>query len=305
MSVSVGAPLKPDSFQLTNWTSWTVTDSAFPNANFSAYNWKGRPLRNSDLPTLPIFWCKESAKLAIDASRHDGTPAALVPDVPFGMTGSIIRAPKAIIYPVYGFIRPQHNTAISMAIANVATLLNDKHIFAGPAADVGAERGSMVPCGLPWTTVRQIDEDLPHSSGGTIDVYAKEFTDDSCSGGEILYLNVADSNGANWPPYFYYNVTEWEDFDLLKAADRTWLEKNFPRHKKVRWLCVMGLFESVIAGGVSDKDKCQQRIEQLNSEWGSLGFKGVFVDGWLVTSPAAIAAAAAAIEAEIREFFGL
>jgi hypothetical protein len=229
----------------------------------------------------------------------------VLPSPYWGQPGSLIKVPRAVIYPVYNTANSfnQFNNVLAAAIGGMASELEAAGIFAGPAAAVGHMRGSAVPQGLPWTAVNEIEEDLDNS--GFITVFGRTFSPDDCMAGETLYIHLADSDSSAFPLYFFDDINHWQDFEIQKADDRAYIAANQPRHARVRWLCVSGVDNVISRGGVFDGDRQAQSIAELNSDWASLGFVGRTIAGQPRFSAPARALMVAEVEAQIRDFFDL
>jgi hypothetical protein len=308
-SIEAGRRLKPPARRLDDWSRWDVAPVfGFPAANFSDHAWAGRPPRAGERANMPLYWCKQSAELSAAADRQYPGTVAVDPSPGWGDQGTLLTVPKAIIYPIYAKAGTTNlfNSIIQQAIAPVAAALAGKRVYAGPTASVGHQRGSAVPCGLPWTAVNEIEEPLANSPGETITVFGRAFDAANCVAGEVLYVHAWESDGSGFPPYFFDDTgVAWEEFDLQRADDRAFLEACRPLHKRARWLAVYGVDDVIERGGVFDGEKTEDRLAELSSDWADFGFVGAAVPGQPRLSASCRAAMAARIESEIRDFFGV
>jgi len=244
--------------------------------------------------------------LGVSVATYLASYADVVPDRRWGTANTPITLPKAVIYPNYGYAN--YDSVTSDAATGITAQLKDARIFAGSAGSVAlgvnAGRHSLIHQGLPWHTVDEVLEPLTNL-GGTVSVFSKTFTPTNARGGDVFYVSLADSDGSGRPPYFSDDSIAWEDFDLLKAADLAFLQACYPKHRRVRWLAVVGIDSSVIRGGVYDGDKTQSVLTQLNTDWAEYGFKAVTVTGWMKSSSAARNEAITKSQNEILDFFDL
>lgn len=291
-----------DSFTARDGIGFT-DPSAF---DLSARAWQGKVPRADDAPYVPACWTIHQAWRTwqqffptFEEFVADTDKVVVDPRPRFGEQGSVVRAPRAVIFATLGpggLDDPAH-----AACRNLRTELEAAHVFCGEAFSFLAFN----PWQVCWWGLPHADFDVIDDAEGE-SFFGLRVDEGKTVGGEVLFVNVVSTGCFSYVPFHKQDcLSPGDSYDLpaMRAFELDLMQRMSPKFGRVKYLYLLYFANDITAGSIASLDSFQADAPEGMFEY------LLFDDDVLKTegnpSPPDLAAATVSVQDKVQEFFGL